>query len=305
MPKKFLITGWSWFIWRALIAEIFHKFPDSEIWNLGRTSVAGTNFVDIENVVLEDLPAFDEIIHTLALSSPQYCKDFHLSDEINVWLTKRLAYAASKWLAKRFVHFSSVVVYSNRNIPPISENGELDYFHNSYSFTKGMAEEYLNFFASKWLPVVILRLPNVYWPGQKIENSPFFIPEKISQAILEWKVVVRSWFSRRDWLFLDDAVQWIISVLCKSNLTGLFNLWSGIWTSTADIGKKIANLLDVPYSDLMEVASWPTDFYSDISSITSSTWWVPRTSLDKWLHETIAYIKSFYENRHSGASAHD
>lgn len=306
VSKRYLITGWSWFLWKSLIEKLLTDFPNAEIWNLWRTHVPWTNFVEfktLHDLSLDNLPVFDDIIHTLALSSPKYCWDFSFTDDINVWLTKRLATASQNGLSNRIIHLSSVVVYSNDNTPPISEDDQLNFFYNNYSFSKGIAEEYLNYFASKWLSVVTLRLSNVYWFWQKLDNSPFFITEKIIQAINNRKVEVLSWTSRRDWLYIDDAIEWIMSVLNHTWLTGTFNLWSWVWTLTSEIWIKIANYFNVPYSDLWLTPSWPIDFFSDISKLSIATWWKPKINLGEGLDITASQILSFYENRDSHPSA--
>lgn len=172
-----------------------------------------------------DLPEFDWIIHALALSSDTYCRDFVFADKMNVTMTKDFISLAESTPGCAFLFFSSVVLYDNALVPPVKETDQLAYFYNTYSFTKGVAEEYVRYRMSTGnLHGAVIRLANVYGPGQKsTPDTPFLIPEKIIQAITEKRVEVRNANTKRDWLFIDDAIDGILSIL-RTRVSGVFNL---------------------------------------------------------------------------------
>lgn len=101
-----------------------------EIHNLSPSPVEG-----IVNHVIErgsiSIPAdlgtdFDYIVHALALSSDRYCQDFDLTEKMNVTFTKNvLQFCMRQQSLKKFVHFSSIVVYDNANEPPVKETDAL------------------------------------------------------------------------------------------------------------------------------------------------------------------------------------
>lgn len=158
---------------------------------------------------------FDYVIHTLALSSDRYCQDFDLTEKMNVTFTKNvLQFCARQKSLKKFVHFSSIVVYDNANEPPVKETDALRPYYGNYSFTKGVAESYVEYFSEKFkVPSAILRFSNMYGPGQIFENSPFLIPEKIYQGLTEGKIIAQTDVPVRDFLYIDDAIEAISLVL--------------------------------------------------------------------------------------------
>lgn len=287
---KVLISGASWFIGKSLIKSLYSVNQNIWIWNLWRTEVSWTQFINIDTDDL-DLFQFDVIVHALALSSDKYCEDFWQADDINIGITKKLIKFCESKPNCRLVFLSSVVLYDNSNIPPISENDTLNYFYNNYSFTKGVAEEYVRYKSTKGLKSTIIRLSNIYGPGQLFKNTPFLIPEKIVQWLMENKVVVRNADTMRDWLYIDDAIDAIAKIVFDQDFTGTFNLGSGVWTSAWDIGKIISSVLEVPYINLGLKATGPQNFYSDNSLIRDRLWWLPVTDIRTWLTQTIKYIR--------------
>lgn len=228
MPLKILITGGSGFVGKRLIEDLL-KIGEVEIHNLSTTPVDGTKFVGLEKDELYDfskLPDdFDYVIHTLALSSDRYCQDFDLTEKMNVTFTKNvLQFCARQKSLRKLVHFSSIVVYDNANEPPVKETDAKRPYYGNYSFTKGIAETYVEYFSEKFkVPSVILRFSNMYGPGQVFENSPFLIPEKIYQGLTEGKIVAQTDVPVRDFLYIDDAIE-AIGLITFSPHIGTYNV---------------------------------------------------------------------------------
>lgn len=187
MAQKLLITGGSGFVGKALIRHLAVLHPEIEIHNVSPTPVEGVfnhPFKRGEEFDFSSLPNdFDFIVHALALSCEKYCANFDEAESVNVSFTKNVLELCSRQASlKKFVHFSSIVLYDNSNPAPVPETAPLWPYYGNYSFTKGIAEEYVRFFTKKFdIPSVILRFSNLYGPGQKADNSPFLIPEMIGQ----------------------------------------------------------------------------------------------------------------------------
>ncbi|MFB0965206.1 MAG: SDR family oxidoreductase [Patescibacteria group bacterium] len=168
MPQKLLITGGTGFIGKTLLKRLSENYPDLQIHNVSPNAVEGaTNYVvqRSKRFDFSQLPNdFDYVVHTLALSSEKFCEDFDLAEEMNVAFTKDVLFFCShQKKIQKFVHFSSIVLYDNDNDPPVSESAPLAPYYGNYSFTKGVAEEYVNFFSKKFsIPSVILRFSNLY-----------------------------------------------------------------------------------------------------------------------------------------------
>lgn len=298
---KILITWASGFIGNSLVERLMNfDSPKFQIWNLGRTPVAWTNFIDLNDFDPLDYD-FDLVFHTLAMSSERFCSDFWDADSLNVGLTKKLIKYCESRTHCRLIFLSSVVLYDNSQaVPPVTEESPLNFFYNNYSFTKGVAEEYVRFMLWKWLNATIVRLSNVYGPWQLYwKDTPFLIPEKIFQWLHDKKVVIRNADTVRDWLYITDAVDALIKAIFDSKMIWVFNLGSGIWISTWEIWKIISRHLNVPFENLNILASGPQFFYSDISRISERLSWKPNVWIQEWLVKTIEYLKLNHECCHS------
>lgn len=296
--QKLLITGGNGFVGRNIINYILKNSLNLEIYNCGRSAVnedAVTNIsCEAENFDFHSINIeFDYIIHLLALSNNAYCSNFEYAQKINIEFTKKvLEFGRSQKNLKKLIHLSSIITYENTEVPPVRENAKLYLNYNTYSFTKGVAENYVNYYREKLgLPTIIFRLSNIYGPYQKFIDSPFLVPSKIMQGLTEGKIEVASLTPKRDWIYSGDAAEAIVKSL-DSEFTGILNLGSGAGSSVSEIIEVIAENLDVPFSSKELPTTGPLNFYCDISAITKILPWKPTTSLNEGLVKTIAYIKN-------------
>lgn len=296
LAKKVLITGGSGFVGQNIIHLLRESKPNYKIYNLSRTPL---DIEGVENIKCEaDTYDFNElehqfdcIIHLLALSNEKFCEDFSYANSINVEFTRKvLDFALKQKNLEKFIHLSSIIIYDNKNTPPVNEEGLLNLNYTTYSFTKGISEYYANFYRSKFnLPVVIFRLSNIYGPYQEFNNSPFLVPSKIVQALTEKKIEVFNLTPKRDWIYSGDAAEAIVKAM-GSEITGTYNLAGGKGFSVEDIVICIAHQLKVDYVSLNKPMTGPLDFYCDITKINSDLSWAPKTSLKDGMKMTLEYI---------------
>lgn len=297
-PLKILITGATGFLAKNVIVLLNKDSLPYVVYNLGRTPSADPSVINIPCTDIESfdfssvVQEFDYIIHTLALSNEAYCKDFSYANAVNVEFTKQLlAFASTQKNLKKFIHISSIIIYSNTNPTPVPETAPLYLHYSNYAFTKGIAEHYATHYLEKYnLPVLIFRLSNIYGPYQTFENSPFLVPSKIMQAINEKKIEVFSLVPKRDWIYSEDAASLIVTSL-ESPHTGIYNLGSGIGSSVEDIVSVIATELSVPYTTLDKPTTGPLDFYCDMSKTKNDFSWEATHTLEEGLKKTIVYIQ--------------
>lgn len=297
IKKKLLITGASGFVGQNILHHLFGEKSDLDIYNLGRTPIADAGVKNIHclaetfdfNVIHEQ---FDYIIHLLALSNNAYCSDFSYAQKVNIEFTKKLLdFALTQKKLKKIIHISSIITYDSTEIPPVKENAKLNLNYTTYSFTKGVAENYVDYYRVKLgLPVIIFRLSNIYGPYQKYINSPFLMPSKIVEGMEKKTIEVASASPRRDWIYSEDAAKAIVKSL-DSSFTGILNLGSGKSVSVGEIMKIISQELGVPYSERKENTTGPLNFYCDISAIKQALLWQPETDMNTGIRNTIRYIK--------------
>lgn len=304
MSEKILITGGSGFVGQNVIHALRAQKPSAKIYNLSRTPlrIEGVSHIPCGDAAIFNFKhineEFDHIIHTLALSNDAYCKDFTYAEEVNVGFTKKLLeFSLHQKKLKKFIFISSIIIYDNAELPPVSENAKLYLHYSNYSFTKGIAEHYVNHFREKLgLPAVVFRLANIYGPYQDFTDSPFLVPSKIIQAITEKRIEVFTLTPRRDWIYSEDAATAIVKSL-DVPAVGIFNLASGEPSSVEDIIKETSAQLNVPYASLNKPASGPVNFYCDITKITETFRWRPVVPLRQGIEKTIQYIRDNLGNK--------
>lgn len=298
IEKKLLITGGTGFLGRNIIERVRSEHKNIKIYNLSSSKL---NMSGVEDIVVEardfnfDLiqdKKFDYIIHCLALSNDAFCQNLSVAEEININFTKKiLDFARHQKDLKKFIYISTIILYDSSNQPPVKETGMLNINHTNYSFTKGIAEKYADFYEEKYnLPAVIFRLSNIYGPFQAFENSPFLVPGKIYQAVKDGKIEVFNLSPKRDWIFSKDAAEAICLTL-DSRLQGVYNLASGEGTSVEQIILEISRKIKVEYSELGIKTNGPQNFYCDISKLVQELNWRPKTKLSEGIGQTISYIQ--------------
>jgi UDP-glucose 4-epimerase len=296
--KKVLITGGSGFVGQNIIHLIKKLNLPIEVFNLDRTmsKIVGVNniqCIDASDFNFETInEKFDCVIHTLALSNNAYCKDFEYAQKVNIQFTKKLLeFCRTKQKIDKFIYISSIIVYDNSNTSPVNENAKLYLHYSDYGFTKGISEYYVEHYREKFgIPAITFRLSNIYGPYQSFIDSPFLVPSKIIQGLLEKKIEVFDLSPRRDWIYAEDAAEAIIKAV-NSSATGIFNLGSGIGINISEIIEEIATQLNVPYKSLNKTTTGPKDFYCDVTKTKNILNWEAKTNLKSGIANTIKYIK--------------
>jgi len=295
--KKILITGASGFVGQNVIDVIRATRPELAIYNLSAEKLQQPGIVDIpcdaQSFDFSQLPTdFDYVVNLLALSNDRYCADLAVAEAINVGFTKGLLnWSKTLPKLKKIVHLSSIIIYDNHNRPPVKEIDRLFLNYTNYSFTKGIADFYADFYRQKLdLPLITFRLSNIYGPHQQFQDSPFLVPSKIVEGLTEGKITVFNLQPKRDWIYAGDAAAAIVRSL-DSDLIGIYNLASGKGISVEEIVAEIAEQLGVKYASLEKPTTGPTNFYCDISKLTNELGWRPTTALKEGLTTTIGDIR--------------
>lgn len=185
---KILITGGAGFIGRHLARHLAQN-PDHLIVvldNLYRSRVEETaqgenapGFVrgDIRDLgLLTNLVAGADVICHLAAQSNVVgaTQDLDYSFSTNVVGTYNVLRAAERAGGKKVIFASSREVYGEKQCLPVPEDAELEP-KNAYGVSKMVGEAYCRIFRSAGLPVTILRLANVYGPGDRGRVIPIFV----------------------------------------------------------------------------------------------------------------------------------
>jgi len=236
-----LITGVAGFIGSSLAIKLMNnnKFNIYGVDNL----FSGTKknipkkinwkFIDIRNINnFKKIPKkFDIIVHAAAQTSGE--KSFSIPSydfETNVLGTCNVYHFAKMCNAKLMINLSSMSVYgSPKRKKSVNEKHELKPI-SVYGNSKLAAEKMLKvLFEQHKIPVVNLRLFNVYGPGQNLNNlQQGMLSIYLYYLLYKKKILVKGSLNRiRDFIYIDDVLNAIYSIIKKKPyLSETFNISS-------------------------------------------------------------------------------
>ncbi len=187
--------------------------------------------IDIRNIdSFKKLPKkFDIIIHAAAQTSGE--KSFSIPSydfETNALGTCNVYHFAKMCNAKLMINLSSMSVYgAAKRTKIVNENFNLKPI-SVYGNSKLTAEKMLEIlFERHRIPVVNLRLFNVYGPGQNLNNlQQGMVSIYLYYLLYKKKIAVKGSLSRiRDFIFIDDVTNAINSIInSKLYTNGTFNI---------------------------------------------------------------------------------
>lgn len=181
----------------------------------------------------------DYIFHFAGQSSAEKSFEDPITDiKNNTLSTINLIDFAIKKKIKKIIYASSMSVYGNSKKGFFSESDQLKPL-SCYGVSKKTSEAYLELFKKK-VPYVILRLFNVYGPGQDLQNlKQGMVSIFISQALRKKEITVKGKLTRfRDFVPISLVTSVCIKLINNKFKNEIFNV---------GIGKKktINNLLKI------------------------------------------------------------
>jgi len=196
-----------------------------------------------ERVVAETVKGVDAVVDLAAKGNLAKSVEDPLSyHAVNVTGTLNLLFACVKQNAKKFVFTSSGSVYSSNTSGPLSEDTPYDPA-SPYAATKVCAEVYCKTFRKVYgLKTVVLRLFNVYGPRRENSSYAGAITNFMLKIMRGEEVEVFGDGSDvRDYVYVDDVVK-AIELSLEKDLSGEFNIGTGVGTSTKKIVELIAEV---------------------------------------------------------------
>jgi UDP-glucose 4-epimerase len=262
--ENILVTGGAGFIGSNLVDHIARSFPDSNIVVIDRNPLTWKASKEGRSVqgITVDLEDHIELCSQLNILKNSRLHVFHLaaqtSAEISMHrplldVTTNLlglanlleAFAINNVAVEHFVFTSSMAVYGHQSNADQSGFSAANTRPNPvsvYGATKLMSEKYLR---SLNLPLSIVRLFNVYGPGQDYSNMmQGMVSIYVAQLVREQRITVKGAMDRtRDLCYVDD----VSSSLLKIGLNPpdnnenqqLLNLGTGVATSITTLTQKI------------------------------------------------------------------
>ncbi len=203
----------------------------------------------------------------------------------------------------KVVFTSSRFVYGSIDHNPVDEGHDFNCL-SIYGIHKLAGEKYYRFYHdSQGLDTVSVRITNPYGPRQQMKHSKYGIVNWFIRLALEGKplTVFGEGLQKRDYIFVEDVAEGIISVALTPGTTGqVYNLGTGVGTPFIDMVRVVAEA--IPGTKVQHLP-WPKDryfvetgdFIADISKIQKATDWQPCISLEEGIEKTIAFYRQHRE----------
>ncbi len=214
-----------------------------------------------------------------------------LYEEVNLKGTMHLLELSKN--VKNFIFASSSSVYGNNKKTPFSEHDNVDKAISPYAATKKAGEVMCHVYHHLYnIPISCLRFFTVYGPSGRPDMATY----KFTKWIDEGKEVQRfgDGHSKRDYTYIDDIIDGVMSALDKQFKYEIFNLGNShpvelnyfISVIEEELGKR-ANITKLP--------TQPGDVsitYADISKSKEMLNFQPKISVEDGIAEFVRWYKS-------------
>lgn len=322
--NKIIVTGGCGFIGSNLIIKLVEKYPEIEI-------IVIDNLWKGEKKYIENIPNVSIIIGDLRDNKfcIEHIKDvecvYHLADIVpnvsyaynnefevfrnNILINSNVLNAVCENKIKKYIYTGTACSYtkdiqmkkhkynyvSEEDIHPINTD-------TSYGMSKYLGEYEAELAHKKYnFELGIIRFHNVYGPMcyvgglDKMQVIPSIIYKVINQK--EDLVVWGDGSQYRDFIYIDDVIEALISLYFVGMNTGAIQVGSGVATTIKYVAEKVNsfndNKLKINYDISKHVGDYGRISINKKASIMLN--WNPRTSIDDGIRKTYDWIKSCRE----------
>jgi len=293
-----LITGGAGFIGHNLAislknsgfnVKVLDSLERSTGFALNRLKEAGipvtkTSITNLEKTK-DSFRGSDVVIHAAAyVDVAESMEKPLIYFENNILGTASVAKASLDAGVSLLVYLSSAAVYGNPVRLPLDENHPTRPI-SPYGFSKLMGEEVLRFFSTHGLKQVVLRLFNVYGPGQNIAYAGVITRflDRVRKGLPP--VIYGDGEQTRDFIHVDDVAE-AVKLVLKSGCVGeVFNIGSGSPTRIRDLAILTMRLCGIYGEPLYEVERKGDikHSYADIAKAKNLLGFNPKISLEQGL----------------------
>ena len=272
-------------------SSILQNYPD--MISIGRSAPATPNrhvaIQSLDNLDVLGEIDFDTVIYIIGNTDHQNLEkqtlergeptafDYHVTPLIQTLEQLK------RFPIRKLIHFSSILLYDRKRITgPVSEKDAIDPYTSRYIMSKHIAEELCRFYSTS-IPIVNVRLSNIYGPTRLKRHD--LIHLLVRQLIDAGKATVWTTRPRRDFIHVDDAAHAIVKLL-DADFTGTVNLGTGTDTSVAEIVEVLRELTGYSIHDEGRTVSGPMEFRCDITKLKSIIDWKPSYSIEDGVGST-------------------
>jgi UDP-glucose 4-epimerase len=276
---KCLVTGGAGFIGSHLVDRLIADGHEVHVWDDLSTGLH-KNVNDkawIHLAWLGDQNQYDWVFHLAGRAD--LVPSIEQPDEyvkVNVTATVQALEHARRHGCRRFVYAASSSCYGAFPVTPTDENQPIQPAH-PYALSKRLGEEAaLNWMRVYGLPVVSLRLFNVYGPRARTTGAygavmGTFLAQRAQCAPL---TVIGDGKQARDFVWVEDVADAFVKA-ADSDRTGVYNIGTGEAVSI----NRLAALIGGPIVRIPARGGEPNVTQADTSRATRELNWTARTSI--------------------------
>ena len=199
-----------------------------------------------------------------------------------------------KFGSEKIILSSTSATYGDDVKIPTTES-ENENPNSPYGITKLTVEKYMQFYKKVYgIEFVSLRYANAYGPRQNPKGEAGVIAIFTDKILTGGQPIINgTGEQRRDYLYVKDIVKANMLVFEK-NVSGIFNVSTGVETSVNDLFRKIVELTKVSVKEVHGPAPPGERMRSCISyeKIKKEFGWKPDYNIDKGLKDTVEWFKN-------------
>ena len=302
--KKVLVTGGQGFVGKAVIKSLIKRgcgsiiAPDKNRYNLTKESFVSRLFkLSMPDVVIH----LAGTVGGIGVNKAFPGKFFY----DNIMMGTLVMEYARRHNVQKVVALAAGCGYPDHLTPPYKES---DFFSglpdmNSVGYSmakKNLVIQSITYREQYGLDSSVLLPANLYGPGDNFDlETSHVVPalvRKFVEAEAQGKKSVSVWGSgraSREFLFVADAAEAIVSMAEHGKNSGPFNLGTGKSTTIKELVSTINDVVGFE-GDIEWDSSKPDgqlERYYDMSELQKEIGYLPATSLSQGVKETIEYFK--------------
>lgn len=263
-----------------------------------RLTFIEASYVD-EELLERVLPTVTHIYHVacrnLVMSADNMDDDFHVNLYGGYLLLKKAKELCPH--LQRFVYTSTASVYGNADVIPTPESSYQTTI--PYAASKLSMEHYCQVYHRMYqMPSAVLRLSNVYGPGQLTTNPYCGVVAKFFELADQGQpfMIYGDGTQTRDYTYVDDAIEALLTAGLHPDAVGnVFNVGTGVETSVNRLAESISELSGRPLSKSEFHPKRAVDVVYrrclDAALLRRTLGWEPKTGLAEGLQKTDQWRK--------------
>lgn len=232
----------------------------------------------------------DWVFHLAAYTKKQRAREepllFH---QVNVDGTISVLEAARQAGVKRFVFTGTASCYGIPDANPVSEQAEMK-LHEPYALTKYLAERYVLHWGQVYrLPVVILRLFNVYGPSLRGMTGygptlSLFLSQKAAGKPC---AITGDGRQARDFTYVSDIVETLMAAAASGITNEILNIATGKATSI----NRLIDLIAAKKTYIPSSGPEPDCLVADITKAKRLLGWKPKATIEEGIRRVLGSMK--------------